>query len=155
MWCKLASPLGRRTQPLLSPASESSHPLRFRATQASTPDRDADCESCVAPDSPNLSNDEAGVQDRRRQTKISFGCSPFFPHGNAVVLRPGTDTGSTWRWPGAIFLDRAEPIGGAGRARYKAARLCMFLNRPCQDRRGHANDATKSFDAESYDVDTV
>ena len=31
-------------------------PLRFRATQASTPDRDADCESCVAPDSPiNLS----------------------------------------------------------------------------------------------------
>ena len=54
-WCKLASPLGRRTQPLLSPASESSHPLRFRATQASTPDRDADCESCVAPDSPNLS----------------------------------------------------------------------------------------------------
>ena len=52
-----ASPLGRRTQPWLSPASESSHPLRFRATQAATTDRDADCESCVAPDSPNLSID--------------------------------------------------------------------------------------------------
>ena len=57
-WCKLASPLGRRTQPLLSPASESSGPLRFQATRASTPDLDADCESCVAPDSPNLSSDE-------------------------------------------------------------------------------------------------
>ena len=33
-------------------------PVRFRATRASTPDRDADCESCVAPDSPNLSNEE-------------------------------------------------------------------------------------------------
>ena len=54
-WCKFASPLGRRTQPLLSPASESSGPLRFQATRASTPDLDADCESCVAPDSPNLS----------------------------------------------------------------------------------------------------
>ena len=57
-WCKLASPLGHRTQPWLSPASESSGPLRFQATRASTPDLDADCESCVAPaaDSPNLSN---------------------------------------------------------------------------------------------------
>ena len=54
-WCKLVSPLGHRTQPLLSPASESSGPLRFQATRASTPDLDADCESCVVPDSPNLS----------------------------------------------------------------------------------------------------
>ena len=30
-------------------------PLRFQATRASTPDLDADCESCVSPDSPNLS----------------------------------------------------------------------------------------------------
>ena len=42
--------------PQLSPASESSQLFRFRATKASTPDLDADCESCVAPDSPNLSN---------------------------------------------------------------------------------------------------
>ena len=60
-WCKLASPLGHQTQLLLSPASDSSEPLRFRATQASTPDRDADCESCVAPDSPNLSNISVNV----------------------------------------------------------------------------------------------
>ena len=51
-WC---SPLGHRTQPWLSPASDLSQPLRFRATRASTPNLDADCESCVAPDSPNLS----------------------------------------------------------------------------------------------------
>ena len=69
MWCKLASPLGRRTQPLLSPASESSHPLRFRATQASTPDRDADCESCVAPDSPNLSIVQ-NMRNGNKQAKI-------------------------------------------------------------------------------------
>ena len=62
-----SSPLGHRTQPLLSPASESSHPLRFRATQASTPDRDADCESCVAPDSPNLSSSRGP----NRQTSVS------------------------------------------------------------------------------------
>ena len=65
-------PLGRRTQPFLSPASESSHPLRFRATQASTPDRDADCESCVAPDSPNLSNAEIF----RKVRKTTFSRSP-------------------------------------------------------------------------------
>ena len=47
--------VGHRTQPWLSPASESSQPLRFRVTRASNPDLDADCESCVAPDSPNLS----------------------------------------------------------------------------------------------------
>ena len=69
-WCKLASPLGHRTQPWLSPASESSHPLRFRATQASTPDRDADCESCVAPDSPNLSI--APFKRRLRFAKVQF-----------------------------------------------------------------------------------
>ena len=66
-WCKLASPLGHRTQLWLSPASDSSHSLRFRATQASTPDRDADCESCVAPDSPNLSIIDVYVIDTKQQ----------------------------------------------------------------------------------------
>ena len=56
-----ASPLGHRTQPWLSPSSESSQPLRFHAKRASTPDLDADCESCVAPDSPNPSI----ISDRR------------------------------------------------------------------------------------------
>ena len=75
--CKLASPLGHRTQPWLSPASESSHPLRFRATQASTPDRDADCESCVAPDSPNLSNIDSIVVTVKVFFFFKTSCTPF------------------------------------------------------------------------------
>ena len=67
-WCKLASPLGYRTQPWLSPASESSQPLRFRATRASTPDLDVDCESCVVPDSPNLSNEKKSARRMPRTT---------------------------------------------------------------------------------------
>ena len=55
--CKLDRPLGHRTQPWFSPASESSHPLRCRAKRASTPDRDVDYESCVVSDSPNLRQD--------------------------------------------------------------------------------------------------
>ena len=54
--CKLASSLVHRTQSWLSRALDSSHPLRFRTQRASNPDLDVDCESCVALDSPNLSN---------------------------------------------------------------------------------------------------
>ena len=53
--CKLASPLRHRTQSWLSCASDSSHPLRFLVKRAPIPDLDMNCESCVAPDSPNLS----------------------------------------------------------------------------------------------------
>ena len=63
--CKLASPLRHQTQPWLSCASESTHPLRFPAKQASTPDLVVNCESCVTPDSPNLSK-EKKVPDKWR-----------------------------------------------------------------------------------------
>ena len=52
--CKLASLHGHRTQLLAEPCIGLVSPvdLRFRDKQASTPDLDVDCESCVALDSP-------------------------------------------------------------------------------------------------------
>ena len=82
-WCKLVSPLGRLTQPWLSPASDSSHPLRFCATRASTPDRDADCESCVAPDSPNLSI-VSTPGNNILPVANDLKCAPSLPPGQKV-----------------------------------------------------------------------
>ena len=112
-WCRLASPLGHRTQPWLGPASESSGPLRFQATRASTPDFYADCESCVAPDSPNLSK-----RDVPRQTD--------YEHEYAWVSR---------RLLLHVFLfrdthaDRTNTITNnhVGRVKFAALLLLLFL----------------------------
>ena len=81
---------GTGLSPWLSPASESSHPLRFGATQASTPDLDADCESGVAPDSPNLSN----VKSARdmEQPKQRLPSRPFVKKGRVNESENGKQT---------------------------------------------------------------